>query len=152
MHIQYATFLFEVDTETEFILKVFRVDESFWTHEQSCITQKVRIEKGYFFFLILFWMPLYSASIYSNLSCWNFEPLSILDLSHDPNNDCMPFIHAQFYVAWCPQKLHSEQARQTKTGTFSQFSIYFFRAYKQLWNFISWQVKFMLLFVIYLPN
>ena len=50
MHIRYATFLFDVDPETKYILRVFRVDESFWTQKQSCITQKVGLEKWCLFF------------------------------------------------------------------------------------------------------
>ena len=43
-------FLFDVDPETKYIFMVFRVDESFWTQKQSCITQKVGLEKWCLFF------------------------------------------------------------------------------------------------------
>ena len=49
MHIPYGTFLFYFDPETKYILKAFRVDESFLTQKQRCITQKVGLEKWYLF-------------------------------------------------------------------------------------------------------
>ena len=52
-------------------------------------------------------MPFYLAWIYSNFSRWNFKFFSISDLSYGTNQDFMPFIHAQFFVARYPQKLHS---------------------------------------------
>ena len=53
-------------------------------------------------------MPFYLAWIYSNFSRWNFKFFSISDLSYGTNQDFMPFIQAQFFVALYPQKLHSE--------------------------------------------
>ena len=55
-------------------------------------------------------MPFYLAWIYSNFSCWNFKFFSISDLSYGTNQDFMPFILAQFFVARYPKKLHSEKA------------------------------------------
>ena len=52
-------------------------------------------------------MPFYLAWTYSKFNHWNFEFYSILDLSYGPNQYFMPFILAQFFVAWYPQKLHS---------------------------------------------
>ena len=52
-------------------------------------------------------MPFYLAWIYANFSRWNFKFLSISDLSYGTNQDFMPFIQAQFFVAQYPQKLHS---------------------------------------------
>ena len=52
-------------------------------------------------------MPFYLAWIYSNFSRWNFKFFSISDLSYGTNQDFMPFIQAQFFVAQYPQKLHS---------------------------------------------
>ena len=50
MHIKHATFFFDVDPETKYIFMVFRVGESFLTQKQSCITQKVGLEKWCLFF------------------------------------------------------------------------------------------------------
>ena len=52
-------------------------------------------------------MPFYLAWIYSNFSRWNFKFFSISDLSYGINQDFMPFIQAQFFVSWYPQKLLS---------------------------------------------
>ena len=52
-------------------------------------------------------MPFYLAWIYANFSRWNFEFLSISDLSYGTNQDFISFIQAQFFVAQYPQKLHS---------------------------------------------
>ena len=43
-----------------------------------------------------------------NFSRWNFKFFSISDLSYGTNQDFMPFIQAQFFVARYPQKLHSD--------------------------------------------
>ena len=54
-------------------------------------------------------MPFYLAWIYSNFSRWNFKFFSISELSYGTNQNFMPFIQAQFFVAQSPQKLHSEK-------------------------------------------
>ena len=51
-------------------------------------------------------MPFYLALIYAKFSRWNFKFLSISDLSYGTNQDFMPLIQAQFFVARHPQKLH----------------------------------------------
>ena len=66
-------------------------------------------------------MPFYLAWIFSNFSRWNFKFFSISDLSYGTNQDFMPFIHAQFFVARYPQKLHSEV--QCKDSTYDAFII-----------------------------
>ena len=53
-------------------------------------------------------MPFYLALIFSNFSHWNFKFFSISDLSYGTNQDFMPFIQAQFFVAQYSQKLHSD--------------------------------------------
>ena len=53
-------------------------------------------------------MPFYLAWIYLNFNRWNFQFFTISDLSCGTNQDFMPFIQAQFFVARYPQKLHSE--------------------------------------------
>ena len=63
-------------------------------------------------------MPFYLAWIYSNFSRWNFKFFSISDLSYGTNQDFMPFIQAQFFVAQYPQKLHSELY-----GTYHDYSV-----------------------------
>ena len=52
-------------------------------------------------------MPFYLAWIYSNFSRWNFKFFSHSELSYGTNQDFMPFIQAQFFVAQYPQNLHS---------------------------------------------
>ena len=52
-------------------------------------------------------MPFYLAWIYSNFSRWNFKFFSNSDLSYGTNQNFMPFIQAQFFVAQYPQRLHS---------------------------------------------
>ena len=49
-------------------------------------------------------MPFYLAWIYSSFSLWNFKFISIYDLSYGTNQDFMPFIKAQFFVARYPKK------------------------------------------------
>ena len=50
LHIEYATFCIISQPVTKYNLRAFRVDESFWTQKQSCITQKVGLEKWCLFF------------------------------------------------------------------------------------------------------
>ena len=63
--------------------------------------------------VLFFWfntfeeMLFYLACIYLNFSLWNFEFFSIFMLSYATNQDFMPFILAQFFVAQYPQKLRS---------------------------------------------
>ena len=52
-------------------------------------------------------MPFYLAWIYSDFSRWNFKFFSISELSYGTNQDFMPFIQAQFFVAQYPKELHS---------------------------------------------
>ena len=47
---KYAMFCIISQPGTKYILRAFRVDESFWTQKQSCITQKVGLEKWCLFF------------------------------------------------------------------------------------------------------
>ena len=72
--------------------------------------------------VLFFWfntfeeMSFYLACIYSNFSCWNLEFFSISDLFFGTNQDFMPFIQAQFFVAQYPQKLHSVIVLETETS------------------------------------
>ena len=50
LHIEHAMFCIISQPGTKYILRAFRVDESFWTLKQSCITQKVGLEKCCLFF------------------------------------------------------------------------------------------------------
>ena len=50
LHIEYAMFCIISQLGTKCILRAFEVDESFWTQKQSCITQKVGLEKRCLFF------------------------------------------------------------------------------------------------------
>ena len=59
-------------------------------------------------------MSFYLAWIYTNFSRWNFKFLSISELSYGTNQDFMPFIQAQFFVARYPQKLHSVEVKSIK--------------------------------------
>ena len=43
-------YFFDIDTQTKYILRAIRVDESFWTQKQSCITRKIGLEKWCLFF------------------------------------------------------------------------------------------------------
>ena len=60
-------------------------------------------------------MPFYLAWIYSNFSHWNFKFFSISDLSYGTNQNFMPLIQAQFFVARYPQKLHSVIGRPSSS-------------------------------------
>ena len=44
---------FDVDPETKYILKVFKLDETFWTQKQSCITQKAGQQKCFCLLILL---------------------------------------------------------------------------------------------------
>ena len=50
LHIEYAMFCIISQPGTKYILRAFKVDESFWTQKQSCITQKVGQKKVVFVF------------------------------------------------------------------------------------------------------
>ena len=70
-------------------------------------------------------MPFYLAWIYSNFSRWNFKFFSISDLSYGTNQDFMPFIQAQFFVARYPQKLHSVLNGSFSTNQSHDYSNFF---------------------------
>ena len=53
-------------------------------------------------------MPFYLAWIISNFNRWNFKFFSNSELSYGTNQDFMPSIQAQFFVAQYPQKLYSD--------------------------------------------
>ena len=94
-----------------------------------------------------------------------FQIFSISDLSYGTNQDFMPFIQVQFFVAQSPQKLHSgisnpvllqiqncttnclvvTQAQNTKTSEHSRDAIITNLHYKELMNEILSQYIILLL-------
>ena len=85
-------------------------------------------------------MPFYLAWIFSNFSHWKFKSFSISELSYGTNQDFIPFIQAQFFVAQYPQKLHSGISilfffQWAIDNCLEYFSLILVRIAKQMWIF-----------------
>ena len=52
LHVEHAMFCIISQPGTKYNLRAYRVDESFWTKKQSCITQKVGQKSGVCFSIL----------------------------------------------------------------------------------------------------